>query len=247
MRVIVIEDQALLRDGLVRLFTDKGHEVVGSCGDPNGLPELVASTDPDIVVLDLRMPPTFTDEGATAARRLKSDRPDLGVLLLSQHIDSSSVVDLVAQPAFGYLLKDRVFEVDEFIDAAQRVAAGGSALDPKVVSALINAQQEGPLARLSSRELDVLRLMAEGLTNTGIANRLFLSARTVEAHVSNLMTKLNLPDSDQRHRRVLAVLSYIRANRQPPADRWTMLAVEGHSAKRGPDLGGEVTDKADEQ
>ena len=213
MRVIVIEDQALLRDGLVRLFTDKGHDVVGSGGDTDGLAELVAATEPDLVVLDLRMPPTFTDEGATAARSLKTDRPALGVLLLSQHVDTTSVVDLVAQPGFGYLLKDRVFEVDEFLDAARRVAGGGSALDPKVVSALVVAQQDGPLARLSARELDVLRLMAEGLTNTGIASRLFLSARTVEAHVGNLMTKLDITDSDERHRRVLAVLSYLRATR----------------------------------
>lgn len=213
MRVIVVEDQALLRDGLVRLFTDKGHEVVGSSGDANGLADLVAATVPDLVVLDLRMPPTFTDEGATAARSLKTDRPELGVLLLSQHIDKSSVVDLVAQPGFGYLLKDRVFEVDEFLDAAQRVAGGGSALDPKVVSALVAAQEQGPLAQLSARELDVLRLMAEGLTNNGIASRLFLSARTVEAHVGNLMTKLDITDSDERHRRVLAVLSYLRATR----------------------------------
>lgn len=213
MRVIVIEDQALLRDGLVRLFTDKGHDVVGSGGDTGGLADLVADTGPDLVVLDLRMPPTFTDEGATAARSLKTDRPELGVLLLSQHIDTSSVVDLVAQPGFGYLLKDRVFEVDEFLDAARRVAGGGSALDPKVVSALVAAQQEGPLARLSTRERDVLRLMAEGLTNSGVASRLFLSARTVEAHVGSLMAKLDISDSDERHRRVLAVLSYLRATR----------------------------------
>ena len=213
MRVIVVEDQALLRDGLVRLFTDKGHDVVGSAGDTNGLADLVAATEPDLVVLDLRMPPTFTDEGATAARSLKTGRPELGVLLLSQHIDKSSVVDLVAQPGFGYLLKDRVFEVDEFLDAAIRVADGGSALDPKVVSALVAAQEDGPLAQLSARELDVLRLMAEGLTNNGIASRLFLSARTVEAHVGKLMTKLDITDSDERHRRVLAVLSYLRATR----------------------------------
>jgi DNA-binding NarL/FixJ family response regulator len=213
VRVIVVEDQALLRDGLVRLFTDKGHDVVGSRGDASTLGQLVAATDPDLVVLDLRMPPTFTDEGATAARSLKSELPELGVLLLSQHIDTTSVVDLVAKPGFGYLLKDRVFEVDEFLDAAERVAGGGSALDPKVVSALIAAQDAGPLAPLSSRELDVLRLMAEGLTNSGIAGRLFLSARTVEAHVGNLMHKLDITDSDERHRRVLAVLSYLRATR----------------------------------
>jgi DNA-binding NarL/FixJ family response regulator len=158
------------------------------------------------------MPPTFTDEGATAARTLKSTHPDLGVLLLSQHVDKS-VVDLVAHPGFGYLLKDRVFEVDEFLDAARRVAGGGSALDPKVVSALVATEEEGPLGRLSARERDVLRLMAEGLTNVGIAGRLFLSARTVEAHVGNLMTKLEITDSDERHRRVAAVLSYLRATR----------------------------------
>jgi DNA-binding NarL/FixJ family response regulator len=213
MRVIVVEDQALLREGLVRLFTDKGHEVVGSAGETSRLGELVAATDPDLVVLDLRMPPTFTDEGATAARSLKADRPELGILLLSQHVDTTSVVDLVAKPGFGYLLKDRVFEVDEFIDTAARVAGGGSALDPKVVAALVAAREEGPLARLSTRELDVLRLMAEGLTNSGIASRLFLSARTVEAHVGNLMTKLDITGSDERHRRVLAVLSYLRATR----------------------------------
>jgi DNA-binding NarL/FixJ family response regulator len=213
VRVIVVEDQALLRDGLVRLFSDKGHDVVGSVGDTSGLADLVAANAPDLVVLDLRMPPTFTDEGATAARSLKAARPELGVLLLSQHVDTASVVDLVANPGFGYLLKDRVFEVDEFLDAAQRVAGGGSALDPKVVSALVAAQEAGPLARLSSRELEVLQLMAEGLTNNGIAIRLHLSARTVEAHVGNLLTKLDITDSDERHRRVLAVLAYLRATR----------------------------------
>lgn len=213
MRVIVVEDQALLRDGLVRLSTDKGYDVVGAASDASGLEELVAVTDPGLVVLDLRMPPTFTDEGATAARRLKADRPELGILLLSQHIDRSSVVDLVSRPGFGYLLNDRVLEVDEFIDAAERVAGGGSALDLKVVSALIASQDDGPLERLSGRERDVLALMAEGLTNTGIASRLFLSARTVEAHVGNLMTKLDITESDERHRRVLAVLSYLRATR----------------------------------
>jgi DNA-binding NarL/FixJ family response regulator len=213
VRVIVVEDQALLRDGLVRLFTDKGHDVVGAAGDTDGLSDLVATTEPDLVVLDLRMPPTYTDEGATAARSLKADRPGLGVLLLSQHVDRTSVVDLVAKAGFGYLLKDRVFEVDEFLDAAQRVAGGGSALDPKVVSALVAAQDDGPLTRLSSRELEVLQLMAEGLTNLGIADRLSLSARTIEAHVGNLLAKLDITDSDEGHRRVLAVLSYLRATR----------------------------------
>ncbi len=211
--MIVIEDQVLLRDGLIRLFADEGHHVVGSGGDATGLEDLVRSAEPDLVVLDLRMPPTFTDEGATAARALKVARPELGIPLLSQHIDKASVIDLVAQPGFGYLLKDRVFEVDEFLNAAERVAGGGSALDPKVVSALIAAQDEGPLARLSAREREVLRLMAEGLTNSGIAGRLFLSARTVEAYVGNVLTKLEITGSDDRHRRVLAVLAYLRATR----------------------------------
>ena len=161
MRVIVVEDQTLLRDGLVRLFTDKGHDVVGSLGDTRGLDAVVTASEPDLVVMDLRMPPAFTDEGATAARTLKAQRPELGILLLSQHLDSSSVIDLVAKPGFGYLLKDRVFEVDAFIDAAQRVAGGGSALDTKVVSALIAAHDESPLARLTTREREVLELMAD--------------------------------------------------------------------------------------
>lgn len=211
MRVIVVEDQTLLRDGLVRLFTDKGHDVVGSLGDTRGLDAVVTASEPDLVVMDLRMPPAFTDEGATAARTLKAQRPELGILLLSQHLDSSSVIDLVAKPGFGYLLKDRVFEVDAFIDAAQRVAGGGSALDTKVVSALIAAHDESPLARLTTREREVLELMAEGLTNSGIASRLFLSARTIEAHVGNVMTKLDITDSDERNRRILAVLSYLKA------------------------------------
>lgn len=213
MRVIVVEDQALLRDGLVRLFTDKGHEVVGAAGDATDLVRLVQESDPDLVVLDLRMPPTFTDEGATAARTLKTGRPELGVLMLSQHVDANSVVDLVARPGFGYLLKDRVLQVEEFLDAAARVAAGGTALDPKVVSALVGGRDAGPLVRLSARELEVLRLMAEGLTNAGIASRLVLSARTVETHVGNVMNKLDIVGSDEHHRRVLTVLSYLRATR----------------------------------
>jgi DNA-binding NarL/FixJ family response regulator len=213
MRVIVVEDQALLRDGLVRLFTDKGHDVVGSRRDTSGLADLVLSTDPDLVVLDIRMPPTWTDEGASAARRLKATHPGLGILLLSQHVDTASVRDLVAEPGFGYLLKDRVFEVDEFVETAQRVAVGGSALDPKVVGALVATQDDGPFRRLSAREVAVLSLMAEGLTNSGIADRLCLSTRTVEAHVGNILSKLEIADSGEAHRRVLAVLSYLRTAR----------------------------------
>jgi DNA-binding NarL/FixJ family response regulator len=215
MRVVVVEDQALLRDGLVRLFTDKLHDVVGSLGDTSGLDALVAATEPDLVVLDLRMPPTFTDEGATAARALKADRPGLGVLLLSQHVDSSSVVDLVAEPGFGYLLKDRVFEVDDFMDSLRRVAAGGSALDPEVVATLLGPNRDhDPLTLLTPREREVLALMAEGRNNAGIARRLFLTDRTVETHIASIMNKLGLQETGEEHRRVLAVLTWLGVRRR---------------------------------
>jgi DNA-binding NarL/FixJ family response regulator len=211
VRVIIAEDQALLRDGLARLFGDKGHEVVATLGSADGIVELATRTVPDLVVLDVRMPPSFTDEGATAARLLKAERPDLGVLLLSQHVETAGAADLVASPGFGYLLKDRVLEVDDFISAAERVAAGGSALDPKVIAAMLGARgRGGPADQLSEREREVLALMAEGLNNQGIATRLTLSPRTVEAHVSHLMTKLGIGESETSHRRVLAVVAYLR-------------------------------------
>jgi DNA-binding NarL/FixJ family response regulator len=216
VRVIIAEDQTLLRDGLARLFTDKGHTVAGALGSTEGLAELVADTSPDLVVLDIRMPPSYTDEGAVAARLLKAERADLGVLLLSQHIETANAAVLAAWPGFGYLLKDRVFEVDDFVEAAERVAGGGSALDPKVVAAMVGSRQgDGRIDRLSDRERDVLGLMAEGLTNAGIAERLSLSTRTVEAHVSHLLTKLDIDDSDTAHRRVLAVLSYLNSGTSP--------------------------------
>ncbi len=213
--MIIAEDQALLRDGLARLFTDKGHEVVATLGSAEGIVELVTRTAPDLVLLDVRMPPSFTDEGATAARLLKAERPDLGVLLLSQHVETANAADLVASPGFGYLLKDRVLEVEDFIAAAERVAAGGSALDPKVIAAMLAARGSGgPADQLSEREREVLALMAEGLNNQGIATRLTLSPRTVEAHVSHLMTKLGIGESETTHRRVLAVIAYLRSGRE---------------------------------
>lgn len=216
MRVILAEDQALLRDGLALLFTDKGHVVVERLGSAEGVMETVRSTDPDLVVLDIRMPPSFTDEGATMARLVKAEWPNLGVLLLSQHIETANTADLVTQPGFGYLLKDRVLAVDDFIDAAQRVAHGGSALDPKVVAAMMaKVADTDPFARLSSRERDVLALMAEGLANAGIADHLSVSPRTIEAHVSHLLTKLEIEESDTANRRVLAVLTYLNSERSP--------------------------------
>jgi DNA-binding NarL/FixJ family response regulator len=216
VRVVIAEDQVLLREGLGRLFEDAGHEVVGSLGDADGLPLAIAEQDPDLVVLDIRMPPTFTDEGARAAREIKQTHPEVGVLVLSQHIEMGHAVELVALGGFGYLLKDRVLAVGEFLDAAERVANGGSALDPKVVASLVLVRgEDDPLVELTEREREVLRLMAEGLTNAGIAKRLYLSERTVEAHVRHVLTKLDLPESEDGHRRVLAVLAHLNAT-QPP-------------------------------
>jgi len=209
VRVILAEDQVLLREGLARLFGDLGHEVTSVLADVTELESRVACDDPDLVVLDIRMPPTHTDEGVTAARAIKAARPDLGVLLLSQHVETGPAADLLGHPAFGYLLKDRVLDIREFVDTCERVARGGSALDPKVVAALIASRQASPLAHLSEREREVLALMAEGLSNTAIADRLFLSARTVEAHVGHLLAKLDIPDSNETNRRVLAVLAWL--------------------------------------
>jgi DNA-binding NarL/FixJ family response regulator len=213
MRVVIAEDQVLLREGLARLFEDGGHEVVASLGDAEQLLAVAAEHDPDLVVADIRMPPTHTDEGARAAAELKQAHPELGVLVLSQHIETSHAVELVALGGFGYLLKDRVLQVGEFLSAAERVASGGSALDPQVVASLVSFRSEGgPLAELTEREREVLELMAERLTNAGIAKRLYLSERTVEAHVRHVLMKLDIPESGDAHRRVLAVLAHLTAS-----------------------------------
>jgi DNA-binding NarL/FixJ family response regulator len=214
MRVLIAEDQVLLREGLSRLFEDGGHHVAASQGNANGLVEAVAQLAPDLVVLDVRMPPSFTDEGARAAHDIKREHPQTGVLVLSQHIETSHAVELVTLGGFGYLLKDRVLAVGEFLEAAERVARGGSALDPQVVSRLLNRGEPlGALGELSQREREVLELVAEGLTNSGIAKRLYLSERTVEAHVRHVLLKLNIPENEEGHRRVLAVLAHVSATR----------------------------------
>jgi DNA-binding NarL/FixJ family response regulator len=209
MRVTLVEDQVLLREGLAGLFRDAGHHVVGSYGHAGGLIELVAEHQPEIVVLDIRLPPTHTDEGTRAAAQVKTAHPAVGVLLLSQHVETTHTVDLVAQGGFGYLLKDRVLDVADFLAAVERVARGGSALDPHVVAHLLH-RTDGRRG-LTEREHDVLRLIAQGYTNAGVARRLFLSERTVEAHVRRLLSKLDIADTDDTHRRVLAVLTYLRA------------------------------------
>ena len=214
MRVVIAEDQVLLREGLARLFADGGHEVVATLGDAERLAATVSGHRPDLVVIDVRMPPTFTDEGTRAAEQIKLEHPEVGVLVLSQHIEAEHAVRLVSLGGFGYLLKDRVLDVAEFLEAAERVAKGGSALDPKVVATLVSpGGTERPHAGLSDREHEVLELMAEGLTNAGIAKRLYLSERTVEAHVRHVLVKLDIPQGEDGHRRVLAVLAHLSARR----------------------------------
>ena len=212
MRVVVAEDQALLREGLARLFTAAGHDVVAKAADADDLRSRVVAHHPDLVVVDVRMPPSFSDEGLQAAAWIRDSDPGIGVLVLSQHVETSGAIDLVSAGGFGYLLKDRVLDVDDFIAAAERVAAGGSALDPQVVASLVGRPDDG-LAELSDREREVLALIAEGLTNRAIAERLFLTERTVESHVRSVLGKLDLPEREGEHRRVLAVLAYLRAQR----------------------------------
>jgi DNA-binding NarL/FixJ family response regulator len=210
VRIVIGEDSALFREGLARLLSDAGHEVVAKAQNAPGLIAAVASANPDLVIIDIRMPPDLTDDGARAARRIRDTHPDLGIVLLSQHVETRHSVDLVSRGRFGYMLKDRVFDVEDFFDALLRVAAGGSALDPEVVSHLIGARRAtDPLASLSAREREVLALMAEGRTNVGIARRLWLTDRTVETHVSSILAKLGLTNSEEDHRRVLAVLLYL--------------------------------------
>ena len=212
MRIVIGEDSALFREGLARLLEDAGHEIVARTADANALEQAVQRERPDVAVIDIRMPPNHIDDGALAARRLRDDDPELGILLLSQHLETRHSVELVSRGGFGYLLKDRVLDVDEFLDSLARVAAGGSALDPEVVRHLLRPPTaDGPLAQLTPREHEVLALMAEGMTNGGIAKRLYLSERTVETHVTSILSKLCLTDGEPTHRRVLAVVEYLRA------------------------------------
>ncbi|MFI9112346.1 response regulator [Streptomyces venezuelae] len=219
MRVVIAEDSVLLREGLTRLLTDLGHEVVAGVGDGEALVETVAKFAaegalPDVVVADVRMPPTHTDEGVRAAVRLRREHPGLGVLVLSQYVEEQYATELLAGSSrgVGYLLKDRVAEVREFVDAVVRVAGGGTALDPEVVQQLLGrSRQQDVLANLTPREREVLGLMAEGRTNSAIAKALVVSDGAVEKHISNIFLKLGLSPSDGDHRRVLAVLTYLKS------------------------------------
>jgi DNA-binding NarL/FixJ family response regulator len=214
MRVVIAEDAALFREGLARLITDCGHEVVAAVGDAAALLEAVAAHDPDVAVADIRMPPTHTDEGLRAAIELRRDHPGTGVLVLSQYVETNYAARLLEGNAagVGYLLKDRVADVAEFADALTRVGAGGTALDPEVVSQLVRVTRHAQgVATLTPRERDVLSLMAEGRSNAGIAAALVVSAGVVEKHVASIFGKLGLPPSEADNRRVLAVLRYLGA------------------------------------
>jgi DNA-binding NarL/FixJ family response regulator len=210
VRIVIGEDSVLFREGLARLLADGGHEVVDVAGDADGLRRSVLAHRPDLAVIDIRMPPDRTDDGARAAQALREELPELSIVLLSQHLETRHSVGLVRRGRFGYLLKDRVLDVDDFLEALQRVARGGTALDPEVVAGLISPTHRGdPLGSLTPREHEVLALMAEGRTNAGIAQRLWLTERTVETHVASILAKLDLPASPLEHRRVLAVLTWL--------------------------------------
>jgi DNA-binding NarL/FixJ family response regulator len=209
---VIAEDSVLLREGLVRLLTDAGLEVVAAVEEPEALLRAVDEHRPDICVVDIRMPPTHTDEGVRAALVIRAQHAGVAVLMLSQYVEERYATDLIASDTrgFGYLLKDRVADVTEFVEAVRRVGAGGTALDPEVVSQLlVRSRRKDPLGALTPRETDVMRLMAEGRSNNGIAAELVVSEGALEKHVSSIFTKLGLPPAEQDHRRVLAVLRYL--------------------------------------
>jgi DNA-binding NarL/FixJ family response regulator len=213
LRVVLAEDDVLLREGLASLLERSGFEVVGQAGDSTQLLTLVHEKAPALVVVDIRMPPTHTAEGLEAARHIRQEHPETGILVLSAHVEVEYAMELLASGrGIGYLLKSRVTDVAEFIETLQRIAKGGSVVDPAVVAELVAARRrDDPLAVLSPREQEVLALMAEGRSNAGIARQLWVTEGTVEKHVRSILTKLNLQETDDAHRRVLAVLTFLEA------------------------------------
>ena len=212
MRVVIAEDSVLLREGLVRLLDGAGIEVVEAVGDADELLRAVADHEPDLVLLDVRMPPTHTDEGLRAALVIRRQWPAMAVLVLSQYVEERYASELLATETrgVGYLLKDRIADVGEFLTALRRVAEGGTALDPEAVAQLLLRKRSPPLARLSPRETEVLRYMAEGRSNAGVADLLMVSESAVAKHVNSIFTKLDLPMADSDHRRMLAVLTFLK-------------------------------------
>jgi DNA-binding NarL/FixJ family response regulator len=212
-RIVLAEDDVLLREGLASLLERSGFEVVGQTGDGAWILPLVRDLTPDLVVLDIRMPPTYTTEGLEAAREIRREFPTTGILVLSAHAEVEHAMELLATgERIGYLLKSRVTDVDEFIETLERIVKGGSVMDPALVQELVSARRRNdPLAVLSAREHEVLALMAEGRSNAGIARRLWVTEGTVEKHVRSILAKLSLPETDDDHRRVLAVVTFLEA------------------------------------
>lgn len=213
MRVLIAEDLALLRDGLTRLLRDNGFDVVDAVADGSALIHAAKRERPDIAIVDIRLPPTFRDEGLRAALELRETLPEMAILVVSQYVEHTYAAELLATGGggIGYLLKDRIMNVDEFVDAVRRVAEGGTALDAEVVAQLFSRRRaRGPLERLTPRELEVLQLMAEGRSNAAIGAALVVTAGAVEKHIANIFTKLQLPQTGTDHRRVLAVLAYLQ-------------------------------------
>jgi len=213
-RVVLADDSVLLREGTARLLEDAGFAVVGQAGDPDELLRKIRSYTPDVAIVDIRMPPTFSDEGLTAAKRIRESYPQVSVLVLSQYVDTAYALELLSDGAegVGYLLKDRVSDVESFVSAVTRVAEGGSALDPAIVSRLVGRRRlENPIDLLTKREREVLALVAEGLSNRAISERLFVTERAIEKHVTSIFGKLRLPANAESHRRVLAVLAFLQS------------------------------------
>lgn len=213
MRVAIAEDSVLLREGLARLLSEAGFDVLARCGDAEELRQTLRNQVPDLVIVDIRLPPTHTDEGLRAAVEIRADHPGIGVLVLSQYVELGLAMKLLAESAegVGYLLKDRISDIPDFLNAVRRVAAGGSAIDPTIVSTLLSRRRSAdPLAPLTPREREVLELMAAGTSNQGIAERLMITVRSVEKYVSSIFDKLGLPATGSESRRVLAVLLFLR-------------------------------------